>query len=93
MAKIHIDKWKDVPKNQNFKNKSSDNKNPTPYKSKGLGDTIEKITMITGIKKVVDTISEATGTDCGCEERKAKLNNPNLLVNRVFYKDNTNNVF
>lgn len=57
------------------------------WKSKGLGDTIEKITAATGIKKVVDKISEATGKDCGCEERKAKLNNPNLLVNKVFYNN------
>ena len=43
-------------------------------KSKGLGDTIEKITKATGIKKVVDKISNVTGVDCGCEERKQKLN-------------------
>ncbi len=42
--------------------------------SKGLGDTIEKITKATGIKKVVDTISKATGKDCGCKTRKEKLN-------------------
>jgi len=43
-------------------------------KSKGLGDTIEKITEATGIKAVVDKFSEITGIDCGCEKRKAKLN-------------------
>ena len=43
-------------------------------KSKGLGDTIEKITKATGIKKVVDTISEKTGKDCGCDKTKSKLN-------------------
>jgi len=47
----------------------------TKAPSKGLGDTIEKITEATGIKKVVETFSKATGLDCGCEERKAKLNN------------------
>ena len=45
-----------------------------PKKSKGLGDTIENITKATGIKKVVDAISEATGIDCGCGERKELLN-------------------
>ena len=30
-------------------------------KSKGLGDTVEKITKATGIKKVVDTVAKATG--------------------------------
>ena len=43
-------------------------------KSKGLGDTIEKITKITGIKKVVENVSEVTGKDCGCTERKETLN-------------------
>jgi hypothetical protein len=43
-------------------------------KSKGLGDTIEKITKATGIKKVVDTISKTTGKDCGCSKRKDSLN-------------------
>jgi hypothetical protein len=55
-------------------------------KSKGLGDTIEKFTTATGVKKVVDTISEITGKDCGCSERKKSLNNPKLLINKTFYK-------
>ena len=41
---------------------------------KGLGDTIEKITKATGIKKVVEKLSEVTGKDCGCEDRKEFLN-------------------
>ena len=40
-------------------------------KSKGLGDTIEKITTATGIKKVVNKV---TGGGCGCGKRKAALN-------------------
>jgi len=43
-------------------------------KSKGLGDTIEKFTTATGIKKVVDTVAKATGKDCGCKERRDALN-------------------
>ena len=43
-------------------------------KAKGLGDTIEQITTATGIKAVVDKISEVTGKDCGCSERKETLN-------------------
>ncbi len=42
--------------------------------SRGLGDTVEKITEITGIKRVVDKVSKATGKDCGCNKRKEKLN-------------------
>ena len=45
-----------------------------PKKSKGLGDTIERITEATGIKAVVEAVSEATGIDCGCGERKELLN-------------------
>lgn len=43
-------------------------------KAKGLGDTIEQITTATGIKAVVDKISEVTGVDCGCDDRKETLN-------------------
>ena len=43
-------------------------------KSKGLGDSIEKITKATGIKKVVDKVSRVTGKDCGCRKRKQQLN-------------------
>tara|TARA_B100000941_G_C28282378_1_gene437189 strand:+ start:445 stop:603 length:159 start_codon:yes stop_codon:yes gene_type:complete len=43
-------------------------------KSKGLGDTIAKITKATGIKHVVETVSKATGKDCGCKKRQEKLN-------------------
>lgn len=42
--------------------------------SKGLGDSIEKLTTVTGIKKVVETVSKATGKDCGCGKRKDTLN-------------------
>jgi len=40
-------------------------------KSKGLGDTIAKITEATGIDKLAKFV---LGEDCGCDERKEKLN-------------------
>ena len=44
-------------------------------KSKGLGDSIEKITKATGINKVVDAINKARGVkDCGCKKRQTSLN-------------------
>lgn len=43
-------------------------------KAKGLGDTLEQITEATGIKKAVELFTKATGIDCKCDERKAKLN-------------------
>ena len=39
-------------------------------KSKGLGDSIEKFTKATGIKKIVEKLPG----DCGCKKRKDKLN-------------------
>tara|TARA_R110002167_G_scaffold102276_4_gene265521 strand:+ start:2013 stop:2192 length:180 start_codon:yes stop_codon:yes gene_type:complete len=43
-------------------------------KSQGFGDTVEKFTRATGIKKVVDTVAKVTGGDCGCNKRKDTLN-------------------
>ncbi len=43
-------------------------------KSRGLGDDIEKITKATGIKKLVDTVSQGLNVPCGCEQRKNSLN-------------------
>ena len=40
-------------------------------KSKGLGDSIAKITKATGIEKAVKTV---VGEDCGCKQRQDKLN-------------------
>lgn len=40
-------------------------------KAKGLGDTIAQITETTGIKALVHSIF---GDECGCEERREKLN-------------------
>lgn len=53
-------------------------------KSKGLGDTVEKITTATGIKKTVDTISKITGKPCDCKKRKEALN-------KMFPYNNKNN--
>ncbi len=44
-------------------------------KSKGLGDSIEKITKVTGIKTITEKISNGLNVPCGCKERKEKLNN------------------
>lgn len=56
-------------------------------KAKGLGDVVEKFTEATGIKAVVKFIA---GEDCGCEERKQKLNElfpfrqPNCLTEEEY---------
>lgn len=47
------------------------------YRSRGLGDTIDKVTTVTGIKPIVKAVAKAvTGSEegCGCEERRKALN-------------------
>tara|TARA_R100001463_G_scaffold23007_1_gene55103 strand:+ start:1094 stop:1273 length:180 start_codon:yes stop_codon:yes gene_type:complete len=45
-------------------------------KSRGLGDSIEKITRATGLKTLADFAAKAAGKeDCGCDKRKKALNN------------------
>tara|TARA_R100001591_G_scaffold114885_1_gene129793 strand:- start:446 stop:613 length:168 start_codon:yes stop_codon:yes gene_type:complete len=43
-------------------------------KSRGLGDTVEKFTTATGIKRVVNNVSKVMKSDCGCNERRDTLN-------------------
>jgi len=59
-------------------------KRKTKKKSKGLGDSVEKFTEATGIKKIVKWIA---GDDCGCEAKKNQANqmfkyksNPECLI-------------
>jgi hypothetical protein len=44
----------------------------TKRKHKGVGDTVEAVLEKTGVKKLVQIFVD--GKDCGCEERKQKLN-------------------
>lgn len=55
-------------------------------KSKGLGDTIEKITKATGIKKVVDLLFD----DCGCDARKEYFNKRYPYTIECFTQDEFN---
>ena len=44
-------------------------------KPEGLGDSIEKITKLTGIKSLAEMVVRITGKkDCGCNKRKEALN-------------------
>ncbi len=56
--------------------------NPTAETSIGLGDVVEKITKVTGIKALVNAFTPE-GEDCGCDERKEKLNGIPVLKNRT----------
>ena len=44
-------------------------------RSKGLGDTIEKIAHAVGADKVAQVIEKITKKPCGCNKRKDALNN------------------
>ena len=55
--------------------------------SSGVGDTVERITKATGIKRAVEFVA---GEDCGCDKRKDKLNylfpynKPNCFTEQEF---------
>ncbi len=55
---------------------------------KGLGDVVEAVTEATGIKKLVKWVA---GDDCGCDERKFRLNKmfpkKPLCLNQYEYSD------
>jgi hypothetical protein len=53
---------------------------------KGLGDTLEEMTKKLGVDKIAKMV---LGDNCGCEERKKKLNQmfPNFKNIRQFTKD------
>jgi len=34
-------------------------------------------------QKVVEKVAKAANKDCGCAKRKAALNNPDLLINKI----------
>ena len=43
-------------------------------KSRGLGDSIHKLTTATGIKKMGDVVSDGLNIPCGCEGRRKAMN-------------------
>lgn len=50
-------------------------KKASEIESKGLGDTIAKVTEFLMIDQLAQKLAEAMGEeDCGCERRREKLN-------------------
>ena len=43
-------------------------------KSRGLGDSIAKFTERTGVKTIVDKVSDGLNLPCGCKQRQTTLN-------------------
>lgn len=76
-----------MPNNKSGKKPKSTTKS-TKKVSRGLGDTIEKITTATGIKKAVEWLAD--GKDCGCDARRDYLNKlfpynkPNCLLEQEY---------
>lgn len=53
-----------------------------------FGDDIARLAKKLKADVAADKIAKSLGyDDCGCEGRKEKLNNPDLLINKVFYKN------
>ena len=51
------------------------NYKPNAKKAKGLGDVVENVTKVTGIKSLMDFSMGVVGKkDCGCNKRKEWLN-------------------
>ncbi len=44
------------------------------HAGKGLGDRIADFTHATGLDKIAEYYTQATGKDCGCSQRQAWLN-------------------
>jgi tyrosine-protein phosphatase YwqE len=59
--------WKASKRSEDY-NKLKQN---VESQSKGVGDTVAKITKATGVDKLVKFIA---GEDCGCDERQVQLN-------------------
>ena len=59
--------WKASKRSENY----SKLKQNVETQSKGVGDTVAKITKATGVDKLVKFIA---GEDCGCDDRQVKLN-------------------
>lgn len=47
-------------------------------KVRGLGDLVEFLTKMLGIKLFVKFLTKKFGLNCGCDERKEKLNSIKL---------------
>jgi hypothetical protein len=56
-------------------------------RSIGFGSDIAKIAKSIKADVVANNIAKIMGKqDCGCGKREEALNNPDLLINKIFYK-------
>jgi len=56
-------------------------------KTHGFGSDLAKAAKFVRADIAADRIAKALGyDDCGCSDRAEALSNPDLLVNKIFYK-------
>jgi hypothetical protein len=61
---------------------------PIERKVTGFGDEIERVAKKLGLDKVANGAAKMVGAkDCGCGQRRDNLNDPDLLINKIFYKN------
>jgi hypothetical protein len=61
-------------------------------KTHGFGSDLAKAARFVRADIAADRIAKALGyDDCGCSGRAAALDNPDLLVNKIFYKNKEDN--
>ena len=60
-------------------------------KTHGFGTDLSKAAKFVRADIAADRIAKALGyEDCGCAGRAESLDNPDLLVNKIFYKNKDN---
>jgi hypothetical protein len=60
-------------------------------KSHGFGSDLSKAAKFVRADIAADRIAKSLGfEDCGCSERAKALDNPDLLINKIFYKNKDN---
>ena len=61
-------------------------------KTHGFGSDLAKAAKFVRADIAADRIAKALGyDDCGCSGRAEALDNPDLLVNKIFYKNQEDN--
>lgn len=57
----------------------------------GFGSFLQQTAKLIKADAIADKVAKAIGhEDCGCSNRAAYLNNPNLLINKIFFKKQNN---
>lgn len=61
-------------------------------KTHGFGSDLARAAKLIKADVAADKIAKALGyEDCGCSGRAKALDNPDLLVNKIFYKNQQDN--